>query len=102
MKQKYELGEFVHAFRAGKEIVKVKGYVRMAEINNGGYIQYEICTPDAVIHANHASMAHSESELDAKIAEYSKFQEEQKAIFENKFGAPEFDMDSLKGGNDGK
>lgn len=106
MKQKYELGTKVWAFKQqGKDLVKSFGVIQSAEIDGSGFIFYNIAilTPAkdgsitvAKIMANHASIALTEPEIDVKIAEYHKFQEEQKKLFEEKIGAPEFAPDYIQ------
>ena len=102
MKQKFELGQKVWAFKQqGKELKKVLGIVQCAKIDASGFIFYEISTlvqtkegiSVGSITANHASIALSEPEIDTMIATYHKFQEEQKKKFEDIFGGSEFEPD---------
>lgn len=103
--QKYELGQTVWCFKQqGRELVKAFGVIQQVELDKSGYIFYKILTGKVVdgelqttlITANHASLAASEAELDVKITEYSAFQNEQKKVFEEKFGKPEFEPDILE------
>lgn len=104
-KQKFELGQKVWAFKQeGEGFVKAFGVVRMVEINKSGYIQYQIkCFTKTItgeekeytILANHASMACTESELEQKIKKYYEWSEAQKKDYEENFGAPEFDVNTL-------
>ena len=102
MKQIYELGQVVWAFKQqGDDFVKTSGVIRMAEINTSGYVQYQIkCMSilpngdkkDYTILANHASLASTEAEIDEKIKKYNDWAEAQKKDYESNFGAPEFDL----------
>lgn len=106
MKQIYQLGQLVWAFKQeGDNFVKTSGFVRMVEINKSGYTQYQIkCFADLptgevkeyTILANHASMACTETEIDAKIKKYYEWSEAQKKDYENIFGSPEFDIKELE------
>lgn len=106
MKQQYELGQKVWAFKQeGNGFLKACGIVHMAEINKSGYIQYQIkCHTQTItgedkeftIIANHASMAHSEPEVEQKIKKYYEWSEAQKKDYEKVFGAPEFDTKELE------
>lgn len=100
-KQQYELGTKVWAFKQygqKKELFKAFGVIRSAEIDPTGYVFYNISTLQQTkegikqvdILANHASIAMSEAEIDKKMALYHEFQEQQKALFEDRIGAPEF------------
>lgn len=105
MKQQYNLGDKVFAFKQqGDGFVKACGVIVKAEINTGGYIQYEIkCQTklpngdlkDYTIYANHASMAGSETEIDAKIKKYKDWSDAQKIDYEQNFGVPEYNWESL-------
>lgn len=100
-KQKYQLGDIVHCFKAkGDEILTAIGMVRMAEINHSGYVQYTVAVKqgEKVENwlVNHASVAKGEDELRFAVNEYVNFMREQKQIFEKKFGKPEFSKDELK------
>ena len=99
MKQKFELGQKVWAFKQqGDTLKKAFGIVQSAEIDNSGFIFYKIAllvkTKDGIqvssINANHASIASSEVEIDKMIETYHAFQEEQKKQFEKTFGGSEF------------
>lgn len=105
MKQQYNLGDKVFAFKQqGQGIVKAFGIVQAVELDKSGYIFYKIMTGKMVngefqttlITANHASLAHSEPELDIKIEKYTQFQNEQKKKFEDNFGVPEFTPDYVE------
>ena len=104
MKQKFELGQKVWAFKQqGKELKKVLGVVESAQIDQSGFVFYKIATlvqtKEGVnvgsITANHASIATTEAEIDAMIETYHKFQEEQKKAFEETFGGNEFEPDFI-------
>lgn len=105
MKQVYELGQKVWAFKQeGNGFAKACGIVRMVEINKSGYMQYQIkCFAKTItgeekeytILANHASMACSEPEVDQKIKKYYEWSEAQKKDYEENFGEPEFDVNAL-------
>lgn len=105
MKQQFELGTLVWAFKHdGDKFLKATGVVKLAEINKSGYVQYQISTQATLptgevkeipILANHASMALTESEIDAKIKQYHDWLEENKASYEKVFGAPEYDPKEL-------
>lgn len=95
MKQKFELGQKVWAFKQqGKELVKMTGVIQSAEIDASGYVFYKVAVlnGDEVkqVMANHASVALSEQELDEKMELYQEFQAQQKALFEERIGKPEF------------
>lgn len=95
MKQKFELGQKIWAFKQqGKDLVKWEGVIQSAEIDASGFIFYKVAVADEgkinFIMANHASMALTEEEIDEKMAFYHEFQEQQKKLFEEKIGAPEF------------
>ncbi len=97
MKQQYELGQEVFVFRALKgELSAAKGIIYLAEINTSGYIQYsvKVFLPDGNTDTwvvNHASIAETENEIQAKADTYKRFNEEQKKKYVELFGAPEFD-----------
>lgn len=97
MKQLYALGQKVYIFRAHKgEISMGRGIIHLAEINTSGYIQYsvKVFLPDGNTDtwvANHASIAETENEIQAKADTYKRFNEEQKKKYVELFGAPEFD-----------
>lgn len=103
--QIYELGQKVWAFKQqGDGFVKTSGVIVLAEINTSGYIQYKIkCMTelptgelkDYTILANHASLANTEAEIDAKIKKYNDWSDAQKKDYEEIFGAPEYDWKSL-------
>lgn len=105
MKQKYELGTAVWAFKQeGQGFVKTSGIVKKAEINSGGYVQYEVAAgfrqedgsiKELKILANHASMAETEQEIDSKIRTYHIWEEAQKANYNKTFGAPEYDLKEI-------
>lgn len=104
MKQKFELGQKVWAFKQqGKELKKVFGVVESAQIDASGFVFYKIATlvqtKEGInvgsIMANHASIATSEEEIDKMIAVYHQFQEEQKKAFEETFGGNEFEPDYI-------
>jgi hypothetical protein len=95
MLQKYELGTKVWCFKQqGKDLLKMNGVIQCAEIDGSGFVFYKIAilAGDEIksIMANHASIAVSEVELDKKMALYHEFQEQQKALFEERIGKPEF------------
>lgn len=105
MKQKFELGTKVWAFKQqGKELKKVFGVVQSAEIDASGFVFYKISTlvktKEGVsvgsITANHASIALTEEEINAMIDTYHKFQAEQKKAFEATFGGNEFEPDFIE------
>ena len=50
---------------------------------------------DYTILANHASLASTESEIDAKIKKYCDWSDAQKKDYEETFGAPEFSTEAL-------
>lgn len=97
MKQQYELGQRVYVFRAHKgEVTMGKGVIHLAEINTSGYIQYsvKVFLPDGNIDTwtvNHASIAETENEIQAKADTYKRFNDEQHEKYIELFGAPEFD-----------
>lgn len=100
--QKYQLGQTVYCFKAeGEKITIATGKILVAEINSGGFVQYSIQTytsdgqKGAKIYANHASIASTEEEIKAKAKAYSEYIEREKKEFEDKFGGPEFDKESL-------
>ena len=103
--QQFELGQAVWAFKQqGQSLVKVHGIVQQVELDKSGYIFYKVASAKKgangeletfIITANHASLAATEAELDVKVEKYSKFQEEQKKVFEEKFGTPEFESDEI-------
>lgn len=101
MQQLYALGQKVYVFRTQKgEISMGQGIVHLAEINTAGYIQYSVkvfktdgTTDDWVV--NHASIAETENEIQAKADTYKRFNEEQKAKYVELFGAPEFNTEKL-------
>lgn len=95
MKQKFNLGDKVWAFKQqGRELVKWAGIIQSAEIDASGFIFYKVAVKEAdkvnFIMANHASIALTEQEIDEKMAFYHEFQEQQRKLFEEKIGAPEF------------
>lgn len=105
MKQKFELGQKVWAFKQqGKELKKVFGIVESAQIDASGFVFYKISTlvqtKDGInvgsITANHASIALTESDIDTMIETYHKFQEEQKIAFEKTFGGNEFEPNYIE------
>ena len=70
--------------------------IHLAEINTAGYIQYSVKVffPDGKIDTwivNHASIAETENEIQAKADTYKRFNDEQKKKYVELFGAPEFD-----------
>lgn len=98
--QKFELGQKVWAFKQqGKELVKSFGVIQAAEIDQSGFVFYKVAViaGDEIkpVMANHASIALSEPEIDKKIALYHEFQEQQKALFEERIGKPEFAPDYI-------
>lgn len=102
MKQIYELGQVVWAFKQqGENFVKTSGIVRQAEINKSGYVQYQIesLVSGQTVHilANHASMACTEEEIDIKIKKYHDWSEAQKLEYEKIFGCPEFNNEIISG-----
>lgn len=105
MKQKFELGQKVWAFKQqGKELKKVFGIVESAQIDASGFVFYKISTlvqtkegiSVGSITANHASIATTESEINEMIETYHKFQEEQKAQFNKIFGGNEFEPNYIE------
>lgn len=102
MLQKYELGTKVWCFKQqGKDLVKMSGVIQSAEIDASGFVFYKVAILSGEeiksVMANHASIAMSESELDTKISLYHEFQEQQKALFEERIGKPEFAPDYIAG-----
>lgn len=102
MKQIYELGQIVWAFKQqGEDYVKTSGIVRQAEINKSGYVQYQIesLVNGQTVHvlANHASMACSEEEINMKIKKYNDWSQAQKVEYEKIFGCPEFNTELISG-----
>lgn len=100
MKQIYELGQKVWAFKQqGKDMLKVCGVVQSAEIDASGFVFYKIATildgEIKFVMANHASIADSESGIDSKIKLYFEFQEQQKQLFEERIGKPEFEPEYI-------
>ena len=103
--QQYELGQAVWAFKQqGQSLVKVHGIVQQAELDKSGYIFYKVASAKKgadgkletfVITANHASLAATEEELNVKVENYNTFQNEQRKVFEEKFGKPEFEPDEI-------
>lgn len=97
MQQLYALGQKVYVFRTQKgEISMGQGIIHLAEINTAGYIQYsvKVFKEDGTIDTwivNHASMAETENEIQAKADTYKRFNDEQKQKYVELFGAPEFD-----------
>lgn len=100
MKQKFNLGDTVWAFKQqGKELKKAYGVVQSAEIDDSGFIFYKVSTlvqtkegiAVSSITVNHASIAHTEEEINKMIETYHTFQENQKKIFEETFGGNEFE-----------
>lgn len=105
MKQKFELGQKVWAFKQqGKELKKVFGIVESAQIDASGFVFYKISTlvqtkegiSVGSITANHASIATTESEINKMIETYHKFQEEQKELFNKTFGGNEFEPNYIE------
>lgn len=106
MKQKFELGQKVWAFKQiGKDLKKAFGIVQTAELDESGFIFYKIAVlqknADGTVKvgnitANHASVASTEKEIDKMIEIYHKFQEEQKAQFEKTFGGSEFEPNYIE------
>lgn len=106
MKQIYELGETVWAFKQeGDNFVKTSGIIRMAEINKSGYVQYQVkaCSilptgeaKEFTILANHASLARTEEEINAKIKKYYDWSEAQKKDYNETFGAAEYDVKEIE------
>ena len=96
MKQLYALGQKVYVFRTQKgEVSMGRGIIHLAEINTAGYIQYsvKVFKEDGTIDTwtvNHASIAETENEIQAKADTYKRFNDEQKAKYVELFGAPEF------------
>ena len=95
MKQKFELGTKVWAFKQqGKDLVKSFGVIQSAEIDASGFLFYKVAivvgNEVKSIMANHASIALSETEIDKKMALYHDFQEQQRKLFEERIGYPEF------------
>lgn len=98
-KQLFELGEQVFVFKMqNDQPVKSFGVITVAEINSGGYIQYTVETKEGPFLSNHASVAHTEEELEQKINNYLEYINAQRKIYQEKFGEPEFE----KGVSDGK
>ena len=100
MLQKYELGTKVWCFKQqGKELIKMAGVIQCAEIDGSGFVFYKVAfiSGDEVksVMANHASIALSETELNKKMELYHEFQEQQKALFEERIGKPEFTPDYI-------
>lgn len=103
--QEFELGQKVWAFKQiAKELKKVCGFVQSIELDASGFIFYKVAvlqkTKEGVnvttISANHASIANTEEEIDAMMAKYHKFQEEQKELFNKTFGANEFEPNYIE------
>ena len=96
MQQLYALGQKVYVFRTQKgEISFGQGIIHLAEINTAGYIQYsvKVFKADGTIDTwivNHASIAETENEIQAKADTYKRFNQEQKEKYVELFGAPEF------------
>ena len=84
----------IKLLQAGKSLVKWVGIIQCAEIDASGFVFYKVAVKEAdkinFIMANHASIALTEEEIDAKMAFYHEFQEQQRKLFEEKIGAPEF------------
>lgn len=104
MKQKFNLGDTVWAFKQqGKELKKAYGVVQSVEIDDSGFIFYKVATlvktkegiSVSSIMVNHASIAHTEEEINKMIDTYHTFQENQKKIFEETFGGNEFEPDFI-------
>lgn len=98
MKQKFELGQKVWAFKQqGKDLIKLSGIIQAAEIDQSGFVFYKVAVVAGEeikpIMANHASVALTETEIDDKIKLYHEFQEQQKKLFEERIGCPEFEPD---------
>lgn len=105
MKQKFELGQKVWAFKqVAKELKKAFGIIQTAELDASGFIFYKVAvlqkTPEGVkvgnITVNHASVATTEKEIDEMMATYHKFQEEQKELFNKTFGGNEFEPNYIE------
>lgn len=103
--QKFKLGDAVWAFKQqGKELKKAYGVVKSAEIDDSGFIFYEVSTlvktkegiGISSITVNHASIAYTEEEIDKMINTYHVFQENQKKVFEETFGGNEFEPDFIE------
>jgi len=101
MSQLYGLGQKVWAFKqAGsrEKLQKKYGIVQSIELDDSGFIFYKIAvtvkTPEGIkvssIMANNASVSLTEEDIEKKIKAYHDFQEEQKKVFEERFGAPDF------------
>lgn len=105
-KQIYKLGETVWAFKQeGDNFAKTSGIIRMAEINKSGYIQYQVKATtilptgelkEFTVLANHASLAYTEEEIDAKIKKYYDWSEAQKIDYNKTFGEPEYDTKEIE------
>lgn len=101
MEQLFKLGQRVFVFRAHKgEIAMGRGIIHLAEINTSGYIQYsvKVFAPDGKTDTwtvNHASIAETQEEIDAKADTYKRFNAEQRAKYVELFGAPEFDPEKI-------
>ena len=106
MAQLYGLGQKVWAFKqAGskEKLQKKQGIVQSIELDDSGFLFYKIAvtvtTPEGVkvssIMANNASVALTEEDIDRKIESYHNFQEEQKKVFEERFGGPDFEQNYI-------
>lgn len=101
MKQLYALGQRVFVFRTQKGNVSFgKGIIHLAEINTAGYIQYsvKVFKEDGTIDdwvVNHASVAETENEIQAKADTYKRFNDEQHKKYIELFGSPEFIPEEL-------
>lgn len=105
MKQKFELGQKVWAFKQqGKELKKAFGIIQTAELDQSGFIFYKVAvlqqTPEGVkvgnITVNHASVAKTEEEIDKMMETYHEFQAQQKELFEKTFGGNEFEPNYIE------
>lgn len=101
MLQQYELGQKIWAFKQqGRDLIKMAGVIQCAEIDQSGFIFYKVAilSGDEVksVMANQASIALTEEDIDAKMALYHEFQEQQKALFEERIGKPEFAPDYIE------
>lgn len=100
MKLPFELGQEVFVFRAQKgELHAGKGIIHVAECDKSGYVLYtvqvQIGENTETWRANKASLATTEEELKEKMEAYRKFNEEQKAKYEEIFGAKEFNPEEI-------
>ena len=100
MKTPFELGQEVFVFRAQKgELHAAKGFIHVAEVDKSGYVLYtlqvQVGENTETWRANKASIATSEEELKQKMEAYRKFNDEQKAKYEQIFGAREFNPEEI-------